>query len=130
MRPVILFDGMCSFCDHSVQFIMKRDPDQFFSFAALQSDVGKALMENYDHPGKTDSLVFIDENGVCYRKSSAALHVAKHLRGMWKLTFIFIIVPKRIRDYMYDQFSKRRYKWFGKKESCKMPTPKEKSRFL
>lgn len=129
MRPVILFDGACSFCERSVQFIIKRDPDQYFSFAALQSDAGKALAARYNLTGDMDSFIFIDKE-TCYDKSAAALHVAKHLKGVWKMAFLFIVLPKPIRDFVYDQFSKRRYTWFGEKESCKLPTPEERKRFL
>lgn len=129
MDSVILFDGVCSFCDSSVQFIIKRDPDQYFSFAALQSDVGKELTAKYNIADDIDSFLFIDK-GICYDKSSAALHVAKHLKGIWKVSILFVIVPKPIRDFIYDQFAKRRYKWFGKRRSCKLPTPAEKVRFL
>lgn len=129
MAAVVLFDGLCAFCDKSVQFIIKRDPAKYFSFAALESDVGEKLIAKYDIRYETDSFLLIDK-GVCYEKSSAALHTTKHLKGFWKLCFIFIIVPKPLRDFLYDQFAKRRYKWFGNKKSCKLPTSEEKDRFL
>lgn len=129
MRSVILFDGECSFCDRSVQFIMKRDPDLYFTFAAQQSDAGEKLRAAYNIPDYLDSLVFIDK-GICYDRSSAALHIAKHLKGIWKVSFLFIVIPKPVRDFVYNQFSKRRYKWFGKKEHCILPSPTERERFL
>lgn len=129
MKAIILFDGICSFCDKSVHFIINRDPAKYFSFAALQSDVGKRLITEYGISKDNDSLLLI-EQGICYEKSFAALHIAKHLKGMWKLSYMFIVVPKPIRNLIYDQIAKHRYKWFGKKTSCRLPTSEEKERFL
>ena len=129
MRSVILFDGVCSFCKRSVQFIIKRDPDHYLFFAALQSDAGKELRATYNLTSDMDSFLFIDK-GTCYDKSTAALQVAKHLKGVWKIAFLFIIVPKPIRDGVYDYFAKRRYEWFEKSERCKLPTLEERERFL
>src|SRR5699024_11636184 len=94
---------------------MKRDPDGYFKFAAQQSDTGMEFQTAFGIPHGQDGLLFVDE-GVCYDRSSAALHIAKHLKGIWKVGFLFIIIPKPIRDFVYNQFAKRRYKWFGQKE--------------
>lgn len=129
MQSVILFDGVCSFCDRSVQFIIRRDPDQTFTFAARQGDAGKRLMASLHIQDDADSLLLIDK-GICYTRSSAVLHIAKKLKGVWKVLYLLIVVPRPIRDYIYDQFAKRRYKWFGRKKACKLPAPSERERFL
>ncbi|MGY3715104.1 thiol-disulfide oxidoreductase DCC family protein [Sutcliffiella cohnii] len=127
MRPIILFDGVCNFCESSVQFIMKRDAKELFLFASLQGKTGQQLIEQ--HSIVTDSVVLVTEKGV-YTKSDAALKICKHLTFPWKLAYVFIIIPRAIRDRFYDEFAKNRYKWFGKKAACMLPTPEERARFL
>lgn len=127
---IVLFDGECNFCDASVQFIIKRDPYRYFSFASLQDDAGKKLRAEYQIPDSIDSLLLI-ENGRAYTKSGAALRIAKKLDGLWHLAFLFIAVPAFIRDYVYEVIADNRYRWFGKKEqSCMLPAPEERQRFL
>ncbi|SES24333.1 thiol-disulfide oxidoreductase DCC family protein [Salipaludibacillus aurantiacus] len=130
MSHIVLFDGDCNICDTSVQFIIKRDPQQKFAFASLQSDTGKALLKKYQVDRRTDSIVLIEKSGKIFEKSSAALRIARRLKGGWKLTALFLIVPPFIRNFFYDLIAKNRYKWFGKKSSCRMPTPDERKRFL
>lgn len=127
---IILFDGVCNLCNASVQFVIKHDTDARFSFASLQSDSGQKLLEQY-HLQQTDfnSFVLI-ENQRVYTKSTAALMVAKRLNGLIKLFYGFIIVPVFIRDAVYSLVAKNRYKWFGKKDSCMIPTPALQSKFL
>ncbi|MEN1969547.1 thiol-disulfide oxidoreductase DCC family protein [Lentibacillus sp. N15] len=129
MERIILFDGACNFCDKSVQFILKRDPNGRFKFASLQSDIGKDLLRKYDAPSDIDSMVLIEGNK-CYFKSSAALRICKNLKGLWKLLYFLLAVPKPLRDVFYKIIAKNRYKWFGKKESCMLPSPEERKRFL
>lgn len=129
MDKVILFDGECNFCDKSVQFIMARDQHARFSFASLQSEIGKKLLKQYDAPEDLDSFVLI-ENGRFYTQSSAALRVCQSLDGAWKLLVAFLIVPKPIRDFFYTILAKNRYKWFGKKDQCMLPSPEQRKRFL
>ncbi|WP_438313645.1 thiol-disulfide oxidoreductase DCC family protein [Sporosarcina sp. FA9] len=130
MKRLVLFDGDCNFCDSSVQFIIKRDPVAHFQFTSLQSEVGVNTVKEYNIPSDVDSLVLI-ENGKAFTKSSAALRIAKKLDGLWHLLFILILVPRPIRDLFYDYFASNRYKWFGKKdESCALPTPEVRERFL
>lgn len=129
MKRIILFDGECNFCDSSVQFIIKRDPKRLFQFASLQSDIGKELLKKHHAPQTIDSFVLI-ENNHCYFKSSAALRVCKHLRGAWKLLYVLLVVPRPLRDFFYELVAKNRYKWFGKKESCMLPSVEERKRFL
>ena len=124
---IILFDGECNFCDASVQFIIKRDHSTFH-FASLQSEIGKELVERFQLHD-IDSLVLI-ENDCAYTKSTAALRIARRLHRLWRLCYWMIILPKPIRDSMYDVIAKNRYKWFGKKEICMLPSEKDRARFL
>lgn len=124
---IILFDGECNFCDASVQFIIKRDYGTFH-FASLQSEVGKQLVERFQLQG-IDSIVLI-ENDNAYTKSTAALRIAKRLHRLWRICYLLIVLPKPIRDSIYDVIAKNRYKWFGKKEICMIPSEKDRARFL
>ena len=129
-KAIILFDGVCNLCNSSVQFVIQHDRSDKFLFAALQSQTGQALLEKYNLPQQGfDSFVLI-QNEKVFLKSTAALHVAKQLNGPTKLLYGFIIVPAFIRNAVYNFIAKNRYKWFGKKESCMMPTPSLQSRFL
>jgi predicted DCC family thiol-disulfide oxidoreductase YuxK len=128
--PIILFDGVCNLCNNSVQFVIKHDTDNKFMFAALQSPTGQALLQQYNLPQQElNSFVLIKDEKV-YLKSTGALNVAKNLNGPVKLLYGFIIVPEFIRNAVYNFIAKNRYKWFGKKESCMIPTPALQSRFL
>lgn len=128
--PVILFDGVCNLCNGSVQFVIKHDKDGLFKFAALQTEAGQNLLKKY-FLSSTDlnSLVLI-ENGKAYTQSTAALRVAKKLNGAVKILSGFMIVPAFIRDAVYNTIARNRYRWFGKKDSCMIPTPELNSRFL
>ncbi|HLR71457.1 MAG TPA: thiol-disulfide oxidoreductase DCC family protein [Pseudogracilibacillus sp.] len=129
MNNIVLFDGDCNFCNKSVQFIIKRDPNGLFKFASLQSEIGEQLLKQYNVTTHIDSIVLIDKNRA-YVKSSAALRICKHLRGIWKLFYSFLIIPKPLRDIGYNLIAKYRYKWFGINHQCKIPTDEERSRFL
>jgi predicted DCC family thiol-disulfide oxidoreductase YuxK len=129
-QSTILFDGVCNFCNNAVNFVIKRDKKGIVKFAPLQSDVGLQLLKQYNLP--TDdmkSFVFIDD-GVAYTQSTAAIKVCKYLSGAWPLFKVFMIVPKFIRDGLYNWVAKNRYKWFGQKETCMIPTPDVSVRFL
>jgi predicted DCC family thiol-disulfide oxidoreductase YuxK len=128
--PVILFDGVCNLCDSSVQFVIKHDKDKVFSFASLQSESGQKLLEEYHLPKSEFNSFVLVENGKAYTKSSAALMVAKKLSGPVKLLYGLKIVPVFIRNTVYNLIAKNRYRWFGKKDSCMIPTPSLQSRFL
>ena len=125
---IILFDGVCNLCNWSVQFIIKRDPKKQFSFASLQSEIGKGLLEKH-HLSDVDSVVLIKRNK-CYIESNAALEICRHLSSGWKLLTILKIIPSFIRDPLYRYMARNRYKWFGKQESCMLPTEEMKKRFL
>ena len=129
-QPIILFDGVCNFCNGSVNFIIKRNSKTPILFAALQSEAGQRLLREYKLPvNKMESIVFI-EQGKAYMQSTAALRICRYLRGLWPLCYGFIIVPKFIRDGIYNWIAKNRYKWFGIRKECMIPTPEMKTRFL
>lgn len=128
--PIILFDGVCNFCNGAVNFTIKRDKKKSIRFAALQSEVGIQLTKQYGLPeNDMRSFLFI-ENGKMYNKSTAALKVCRRLTGLWPLVYGFIIVPAFIRNAVYDFIAKNRYKWFGQKQECMIPTPDVRARFL
>ncbi|MBX2910417.1 MAG: thiol-disulfide oxidoreductase DCC family protein [Chitinophagales bacterium] len=129
-KALILFDGVCNLCESSVQFILLRDEQAYFQFASLQSDsANKVLTQHGLRTSNFDSIVLI-ENGKIYQRSDAALRIAKQLSGAWKLFYAFIIVPRFIRDAVYNIVAKNRYRWFGKKNECMLPKPEWKHRFL
>ena len=129
-NPIILFDGVCNFCNGAVNFTIKRDKKRTLKFAPLQSDAGQQLLRQFNlSTNQFNSFVFI-EKGVVYTQSTAALKVSKYLTTFWPLLQGFIIVPAFIRDGIYNFIAKNRYKWFGKKEQCMMPTTAIKERFL
>ena len=129
-KPIILFDGVCNFCNAGVNFIISQDKKNIFQFAALQLKTGQQVAEQYHLPKKDfDSFILI-ENGRIYNRSTAGLKVYNELPWYWKWTQVFRIVPKFIRDAVYDFIARNRYKWFGKKEECMIPTPEVRNRFL
>lgn len=129
-KRIILFDGICNLCNASVNFIIKNDEKKFFVFASLQSDVAKEILLQFSTKKlNLDSIIYI-ENGALYEKSTAALKIAKQLRFPWPIFYLFIIIPPFLRDKIYNLIAKNRYKWFGKKDSCMIPTPDLKSLFL
>jgi predicted DCC family thiol-disulfide oxidoreductase YuxK len=129
-HPVILFDGVCNLCNSSVQFVINHDPRGLFRFAALQSDFGQQQLEKYNF-NKEDLIsviLLIDQKA--FDRSRAALEIAKRLSGLWPLLYVFIIVPPFIRNFVYDWISKNRYRWFGRRNECMIPTPDLKARFI
>lgn len=126
---IILFDGDCNFCDKSVQFIINRDPKGYYKLASLQSNAGKKIKQKMNIPEDLDSMIYIHNNRY-YDRSSAILRICKNLKGVVKWGYILLIIPKPIRDFFYKIIAKNRYKWFGKKTSCMIPTPEMKKRFL
>jgi predicted DCC family thiol-disulfide oxidoreductase YuxK len=127
---IILFDGVCNLCNGAVQFVLKRDKEAVFKFASLQSDAGKKLLEAHGLPeDHLKSFVYIC-NGEAYTRSDAALKVAARLSYPTKLLSWFIIVPRSIRDFVYDLIARNRYRIFGKKETCMLPTLELRQRFI
>jgi predicted DCC family thiol-disulfide oxidoreductase YuxK len=129
-KPIILFDGVCNLCDNAVQFIIRHDPGEKFLFASLQGEFGQQLMKQYNLPSANFNSFILLQNNKVFNKSTGALKVAKQIKGAWKLLYIFIVVPKFIRDAVYTWIANNRYKWFGKKDDCMIPTPQLKTRFL
>lgn len=129
-NPIILFDGVCNLCNGAVNFIIDRDPSAHFKLAALQSKIGQDLLAKHGlSTTDFDTFVLIDGESVITR-STAALKIARKLSGAWPLFYIFIVVPKPVRDVIYNWVSRNRYRWFGKKDACRIPTPELRSRFL
>jgi len=126
---IILFDGVCNFCDSSVQFIIKYDRAEYFQFASIQSEAGQALLAQYQVPENIDSVLLI-EQGKVYFESTAALKICRRLDSFWPVICIFIIIPPSIRNKMYRLFAKNRYRLFGRKAACLMPTSSQRKRFL
>ena len=130
-RPIVFFDGECNLCNSSVQFIIRNDKAKRFLFAPLQSDRGKAALSDLTKPGtKPPDSVILFDNGKYYIRSSAALRIAKLLGGVWSVFYAGMIIPRFIRDVIYEFVSRNRYKWFGKRNSCMIPTPALLDRFL
>lgn len=128
--PIVLFDGVCNLCNSAVQFIIKHDKKNTFRFASLQSETGQKLLTKFNLPlNELNSFILVENNKV-YNMSTGALRVAKKLNGILPLLYSFIIIPKIFRDSIYDWVARNRYKWFGKKEECMIPTPELKARFL
>ena len=130
-KHIVLFDGVCNFCNDSVRFIMKRDKKDLYRYASLQSELGQTLTKSRGiDTDKVDSIVLIQPGEAYYIKSTAALEIAKNLSGLYPVLSIFIYLPRWFRDFFYDFVARNRYKWFGKKEACPMPTPNEQDKFL
>jgi predicted DCC family thiol-disulfide oxidoreductase YuxK len=129
-HPIILFDGVCNFCNGAINFILRQDKSGVFRFAALQSPAGQQLLQQYHLPTQSfDSFILI-ENGRVYKSSTAGIKLYNRLPWYWKWTQVFWIVPRFLRDAIYNTIARNRYKWFGRKDQCMVPTPEQKSRFL
>lgn len=129
-HKIILFDGVCNLCNSSVVFVIKRDKKDVFRFAALQSEVGQELVARYNiDTTDTDSIILIDSDTV-FVKSTAGLKITTHLSGGYPLLYAFMIVPNFIRNWVYDYVARNRYKWYGRKDSCMIPTPELQAKFL
>ena len=128
--PLVLFDGVCNFCNYWVNFAIKRDKKKKLKFTTLQGATANHLLPRYNiNPTSLNSVIFIDK-GKAYTQSSASLRICKYMDGGWKLFYGFMIIPKFIRDFFYNIIARKRYKWFGKKEECMVPTPELRNRFL
>ena len=133
--PILLYDGICGFCNKSVQMILRHDRRGTMRFAALQSDYGKTVIARHSELRGVDSVVFVETSADpaqerVFTRSTAALKVAAYLGGVWKLALAAYVIPKPIRDYFYDLFARYRYRLFGKYDSCMLPPPEARSRFL
>ena len=127
---ILLFDGVCNLCNRFIQFTIRRDPEGKFKFASLQSESGQALLQKLGLP-KDDFRTFVLVKGERYfLRSTAALHVLRELGGVWKLFYVFIFIPRPLRDFLYGIISKTRYRVFGKRNTCMIPTADISQRFL
>lgn len=127
---LVLFDGVCNLCNQAVDFIIRKDKNNNFKVGALQDSLVKDLLKTYTiNEDYLDSLILIQGDEVFY-KSSAALRIAKDLGGFWQVLYIGILLPRSLRDSIYDWIGRNRYKWFGKKETCRLPSPEEKEKFI
>lgn len=130
MSAIVLFDGVCNFCNASVNFVIERDKAENFKFAPLQSAIGEELIAKHGIDTSTTDSIIVVENGRAYTHSSAALRIARRLSGLWPIAYALVVVPKPIRDLFYRLFAKYRYRLFGKQDACMIPTPQVRARFL
>ena len=129
-QSIIFFDGVCNLCTNSVKFVIKRDKKDAFRFAPLQSDAAHQYLGPFGLSlGELNTIILLEDNKV-YQRSAAALRIARKLGGGWPLLYGFMIFPAFIRDFVYNQIAKRRYRIWGKQDSCIVPTPELKAKFL
>lgn len=129
-REVILFDGVCNLCNGAIDFILERDPEGHFVFASLQSVPGREILSQFGLATKDFDSVVLVKNGRVYKKSRAAIEIASKMTGGWPLFQIFKVIPRFVTDGVYNFIAQNRYKFFGKRETCRLPTPAIRSRFL
>lgn len=129
-KSIILFDGVCNLCNSSVNFVIDHDPEGRFKLGTLQSDKAKEYLAGHNLNNDEIQTVILIENEKIYTRSTAALRIAKRLQGPVRLTWLFIVLPRIIRDPVYNWVARNRYKWFGKREQCRVPTPELRNRFI
>ncbi len=127
---IVLFDGVCNLCNGAVQFLLKYDKRERLRFASLQSEIGQQSLKQYQLPVEDFDSIIVIANNQAFRKSTAALVICKELGGWFTLLLIFRVVPRPVRDYLYSLVANNRYKWFGKRDQCMVPTPELRKRFL
>ncbi len=129
-HPIVLFDGVCNLCNGAVQFLLRRDPAGRFRFASLQSPAGEALQTRLGIDPKALDSILLVEGERWYRESDAALRIASQLSGAWRMLGALRVIPRPLRDPLYRWIARNRYRWFGKQETCWLPTPELRGRFL
>ncbi len=129
-ETIVLFDGVCNLCNGLVRFIIPRDRKGRIRFASLQSDAGQRLLQKWELPADILGSVIVIDNGELFTKSTAALKITRKLDGFWPVLYALILVPRFLRDPLYDWVARNRYKWFGRTEACLYPTAELKQRFL
>jgi predicted DCC family thiol-disulfide oxidoreductase YuxK len=130
-KKIILFDGVCNLCEASIVYVIKHDKKDIFRFVPLQSDLGQRIVKHIGiNPIHIDSVILYEPGVAYYYKSSAVVEIAKGLKGIFTLATLFQILRTTLRDYVYDYIAKNRYKWYGKKEACLVPTPEVLAKFL
>ena len=130
-KKIILFDGVCNLCNTSINYVIDHDKQDIFRFVSLQSDLGETIQEYLGIENKSlDTIILYVPNEAYYIKSTAAIKIMNEFLGFWKLMQVFLILPSPVRDLVYNFIAKNRYKWYGKQESCRIPTPELKAKFL
>jgi len=129
VEKTVLFDGTCNLCQGAVQFILRRDKRQIFRFASLQSDFAKQALTRLPLTSIPDSIILLEGDNFHFR-SDAVLEIVRHLRGIWPVLYVFRLIPRFVRDPLYDWVARHRYRWFGRSETCWLPTPELNKRFL
>jgi predicted DCC family thiol-disulfide oxidoreductase YuxK len=129
-HALVLFDGVCNLCNGAVNFIIDHDPEAYFRFAPLQSDAAQDHLRGTAAAGTTLDTIVLVEEGTPYVRSTAALRIARRLTAPWPLLYLFIAVPRPLRDAVYNGIARHRYDWFGQRDQCRLPTPDLKARFL
>jgi predicted DCC family thiol-disulfide oxidoreductase YuxK len=130
-KKIILFDGVCNLCDSAVQFVIKHDKKDLFRFVSLQSELGQKIISHIGlSTSEIDSTILYEPGKGYYYRSDVAFKILKEINGIYKILLVFSILPKKVLDNIYDFVAKNRYRWFGKKESCMIPTPELKAKFL
>jgi len=128
-HPIVLYDGECSFCNASVQWLIQHDRHAKLKYAAIKGQIGQDLIQKYAIPSSVDSIIFINDSKA-YLYSSAALRLTTYLSGAWPILYCLCIIPSCVRDFVYKQFAKRRISWFGKQQACLLPSSDIRKRFL
>lgn len=129
-KSLVLYDGVCHLCNGFVRFVMRRDSQKQFQFGYLQSAEGQRILHSFPPIAEPPDTVVLIENGQLFTRSTAALRIARRLDGGWPLSYIFITIPRFLRDAVYNFISKHRYKYFGRSEQCLLPPPDYKERFI
>jgi len=129
-RPTILFDGVCNLCNRTVRFVLARDPRERFVFAPLQSEKGRELLSRVGFPAGGRPSIVLVEQGRFYVKSEAVLRILARLSGLWPILALLRVVPRGLRDTLYEWIAKNRYRWFGQRAECPVPSPEQRRRFL
>lgn len=127
---VILFDGVCNLCNAAVNWIIDHDSRNVIKFASLQSEYGRQMVQKHNLHGEYMDTIYLIEGDKVYNRSDAVLRTLKHLKGVYSLGYGFIIVPRFIRNFFYNLVARNRYKWFGKRDACRIPTPELKAKFI
>ncbi|MEL7020621.1 MAG: thiol-disulfide oxidoreductase DCC family protein [Bacteroidota bacterium] len=128
-HPILLYDGVCTFCNTTAQFIIKHDTDGIIHYAALQSEVGQQLLDHFQLSKNLDTVILVDRTKV-YQKSDVAVQIGKRLGGAYRIITLLQLIPRFIRDHVYDYIARHRYRWFGKKQNCNIPSLEVRHRFL
>lgn len=130
-KKIILFDGVCNLCNGTIRYVIKHDRKNMFRYATLQSEIGRKLVSERDiDTSKVDSIILIEPGLAYFTKSDAALKIGRSFGGVWIFLFVFNLIPSSLRNIVYDFIARNRYRWFGKKEVCMVPSPELKAKFL